>query len=154
MQRGCRPGPRGGRLGGVRLVSGRRRTEAIDRTETEPFGRRSVLQDQLAHGPLRIGAGDRLRSGVRPGLVTQGHLARGIGIEVARPVGLRAPRRDQNAAIGVLDVAEGDLDRAPAYATACLEAEHLPPAGELLAELVRQRPRPCQLLPSVWIAGA
>lgn len=101
---------------------------------------------------MRLGAAQLLRQS-RPARLAQRDPTARIHLEIAGPVGVLHPRNEQ-AAIGLLHETEGDLDGAARRPTEGLEPGDLPPAGELLAQAVRQRPRTCQDLPSVATAGA
>jgi hypothetical protein len=115
--------------------------------------RRAVAQDQLADRALERDALEGLRGGLER-LPAQGGAAAWLGKEVAGPVGVIAARGDQQAAVRLFDIPDCDLDRPPARPPACLEPDDLAPTRKLLPELVRQRPLPCQDLPSVCTDGA
>jgi len=119
----------------------------------EPLRRRPVAQDQVADRAVERSAFEGLRGGVER-LAAEGRAAAWLREEVAGPVGVIAARGDEQAPVRLLDVPDRDLDESTARPPAGLEPDDLAPAGKLLPELVRQRPLPCQDLPSVCTDGA
>ena len=95
------------------------------------------------------GLGDNVEG--RP---AQARVAGGVREQVARPVGVLAAGRDEQAPVRLLNEADGNLDLSSARPPPCLESKDLAPAGKLLCNVVRYRLRPCQDLPSVCTAGA
>ena len=119
----------------------------------QPLRRRPVAQDQVSDRALELGAFEWFRDGLER-LVRQARAAARLGEQVPGPGGVVAPGRDQQAPVRLLDVSDRDVDRSSARSSPRLQPDDLAPAGQLLAELVRQRPPRCQDLPSVWTEGA
>jgi hypothetical protein len=126
--------------------------KAKRRAAPEALRRRAVAKDQLADGSRCLGTLQGLRDR-GPRLVAEGDAKARLREQISRPRRVVSARGNQQAAIGFFDVADGDLDRAARETPARLDSGDLAPSGELLADLVRQRPR-CQLLPSVCTEGA
>jgi len=123
------------------------------RPPSEPLGRRPVAEDERRHDPGGLVVIQRLGHGV-PGPIADGEMACRIHLQIAGPVGIGVAGRDEQAAVRLLDEPDRDGDLAPGDPTPSREPDDLPPAGELFADLVRQRPFCCQDLPSVTTAGA
>ena len=96
---------------------------------------------------------ERLRDGV-PGPLADGESASWIGLQVPGPVGVGVAGGDEQAAVRLLDEPDRGDDVAPGHPSPGDDPDDLPPARELVADLVRQRPFCCQDLPSVTTAGA
>jgi hypothetical protein len=93
----------------------------------------------------------RLRDGREPPL-THLDLDLGAGEEVRCPLRPFAGG-DQDRPVRLVDVTDRDLAREPGPPSPGREPGDLPLEEEVVADVVRQRPR-CQDLPSVPIAGA
>ena len=77
---------------------------------------------------------------------------RGIGQQVGRPLGTIAGGH-QHGSVGLIDIPHRDRSRRTGAPTARRDPGDLALEEEVVAEVVRQRPR-CQDLPSVWVEGA
>jgi hypothetical protein len=130
-----------------------RLSEPECRAAPEPFGGGAVAEDELRHCTAGLDLVEPLRNR-SPGSIRDRHPARRLSLEVPGPVGIGVARRDEQASIRLLDEPDGDGDLAPADPPPGEDPDDLPPAGELLADLVRQRPPRCQDLPSVATEGA
>lgn len=148
-----------------------RGTETECRSPAQAFGRRPVAEDERRDGVGGFGLIERLGNHV-VGLLADRGPAPWIGLEVPCPVRIGRARRHKEAPVKFLDVADRDGDRRAAEASPGLDADDCPPANQLVADLVgwsgwpapgtgrvrgrvvRQRPRCCQDLPSVWTEGA
>lgn len=98
-----------------------------------------------------VGAVELLGDGSEPPLPDL-HLDFGVLEQVEGPLRSVAGR-DEDGAIGFVDVADRDGSRESAAAAARRESGDLALEEEVAADVVRQRAR-CQDLPSVWVDGA
>ena len=127
------------------------RPEPERRPKPESLGGRPVAEDQAPDRPAMVGTVQRVGDRGEPSFPDL-HLDLRVGEQVLRPVRVVA-RRDQDGAIGFVDIADRDRSRQTAATATCRESSDLSLEEEVAADVVRQRAR-CQDLPSVWVDGA